>query len=93
MRAAEKLRWGLAVMPSAQISGLSLRCLLSSPPFMSVPENREPGALGTHCFRNCLSLDSTRRVRPFWLPGWGKEDSDRHVSLSSCVSLHLSLCK
>ena len=61
--------------------------------YLSVPENREPEALGTHCFRNCLSLDSTRRVRPFWLPGLGKEDSDRHVSLSSCVSLHLSLCK
>lgn len=28
--------------------------------YLSVPENREPGALGTRCFRNRLSLDSTQ---------------------------------
>ena len=44
-------------MPSARLSDLSLACLLSH--CLSALENQEPGALGTHRFGNCPSLNST----------------------------------
>lgn len=71
----------------------ALRYFLSSPR-LSVSSRESSQGLGTRCFRNRLSLDSTQAGQALSATRLAEEGqlSDTFLS-SSCVSLHLSLCK
>ena len=63
-----------------------------SPVYLSVPENREPGALGTHCFRNRLSLDSTQAGQALLATRLAEEGQRSDTFLFLPVSPYIYLC-
>lgn len=92
-RATEKLRWGLALMPSAQVPGLSLRYLLSSPPFICQFQRiGSQGLSAPTVSETAFPWILPRRVRPFWLPGLQKKDSDQtRFSFFLCLLISISV--
>ena len=79
-------------MPSAHVSGLSLRYLLSSPPFIC--QLQRIGSQGLSAPTVCETAFPwilPRRVRPFWLPGLRKDSDQTRFSFFLCLLTSISM--
>lgn len=83
---------GLALMPSAQVSGLSLRYLLSSPSFICQFQRiGSQGLSAPTVSETAFPWILPRRVRPFWLPGLRKDSYQTRFSFFLCLLTSISL--